>query len=369
VTTRIHAVSDPIALDPTYVEGLRAAVTAAVDYGLAAIELGEERSPPPPPILLAQARLAARAGVGLDTVLRRYFAGHALLGDFLIEEAESSGLKGPALQVLLRTQASLFDRLVEAVSEEYGREEDTRAAGSGQRRLEQVERLLAGELVDASGLGYDFEGHHLALIAIGDGAAETVRDLACALDRCLLSVRRDETTVWAWFGGRRAADLEELGRLLSAGWPAEVILSLGEPAHGLAGWRLSHRQARATLPIALRKGEGITRYGDVALLASMLQDDLLASSLRELYLKPLERDRDGGEAARETLHAYFAAGRNASSAAAALGMSRQAVAKRLHAVEQRLERSLGVCSMELEAALHLDRFGGSATARHSMVDN
>ena len=36
-------------------------------------------APPPPAALLAQARLAARSGVGLDTVLRRYFAGHTLL--------------------------------------------------------------------------------------------------------------------------------------------------------------------------------------------------------------------------------------------------------------------------------------------------
>ena len=53
------------------------------------------------------------------TVLRRYFAGYTLLGDFVIEESANGGLlKGASLRRQLRTQAGLFDRLVAAVSEE-----------------------------------------------------------------------------------------------------------------------------------------------------------------------------------------------------------------------------------------------------------
>jgi DNA-binding PucR family transcriptional regulator len=76
--------------------------------------------------------------------------------------------------------------------------------------------------------------------------------------------------------------------------------------------------------------------------------------LRSLYLEPLERERGGGEAARDALRAYFAADRNVSSAAAMLGVSRQAVAKRLRSVEERLGRSLASCGTELEAALRLE---------------
>src|SRR6185295_7386978 len=85
---RIKAISDPADVaDPDYVDGLRAALASALDYGLAAIEHGEDRAPPPPAPLLSQARLAARNGVGLDTVLRRYVAGYTLLGDCLVDEA------------------------------------------------------------------------------------------------------------------------------------------------------------------------------------------------------------------------------------------------------------------------------------------
>jgi DNA-binding PucR family transcriptional regulator len=133
-----------------------------------------------------------------------------------------------------------------------------------------------------------------------------------------------------------------------------VLVTVGEPGEGLAGWRFSHRQAKAALPIAERRGQSILRYADVAVLASLLRDDLLATSLRRIYLEPLERARDGGEAARETLRAYFAAERNVSSTAAALGVDRRTVTNRIRAIEDLFDRPLREVSTELETALRLD---------------
>ena len=357
--TRIHAVSQGTeAKDPEYLEGLRMAIAAAIDYSFAGIERSEERVPPVPAALLTQARLAARSGVSLDTVLRRYFAGYTLLGDFLMREAEEGGLlHDEALQRVLRAQAALFDHLIAAVTEEYGREAKGRVDSVEGRRTERVRRLLAGELLDTSELRYDFEACHLGLIAAGRGAREAIRALATTLDCRLLLIRRDEGTLWAWLGGRRQVDPEDLERIVSETWPAHLPLALGEPAESLPGWRLTHQQARAALPIALRSPEAFTRYAEVALLASMLQDNLLATSLRELYLVPLSKERDGGETLRETLRAYFAAERNVSSAAAALGVSRQTVVNRLRSIEERLGCPLGGCAAEMEAALRLEGLG------------
>jgi diguanylate cyclase with GGDEF domain/PucR-like helix-turn-helix protein len=356
VLTRVFAVADLSEVcDPDYVEGVRAAVPAAIDYGLAAVLVGERRSPPPPPPLLAQARLAARASVSLDTVLRRYFAGHVLLSDFIVEEAErDSVLSGSDLQRLLRAQAALLERIVAAVSEEHGRESGTRLRTTEERRAERVDRLLAGELIDASEIPYDFEGHrHVAMIATGPGATQMMRELARALDRRLLTVER-EGEVWAWLGGTRALDPGEVQRQGALLASAQVRVALGEPAQGLAGWRLSHRQARAALPIALRGSEPLVRYAEVAMLAAVLGDELLAGSLRELYLEPLEAERDGGEALRETLRAYFGAQGNITCAATVLGTKRQTVAKRLRTVEERLGREVAACAAEIEAALALE---------------
>jgi hypothetical protein len=301
--------------------------------------------------MLAQARLAARNGVSLTTVLRRCTAGHALLVDFLIEEA--GALKPSSLRSLLGAQAALLDRLLTVVGEEHTRESKGRHLSSTeQRATDHVERLLAGESLDTSQLAYDFEGHHLGLIAEGPAAAEEIRALAAPLDCRLLLVTHSDGVVWAWLGSRRSIEPWELKEHVGA-MSAEASLAFGEPAWGLSGWRTTHRQAKAALPIALRSPKRPIRYADVALLASVFQDDLLATSLRELYLSPLQRERDGGELARKTLRAYFATERNVSSSAALLGVSRGTVTNRLHLIEGRLGRPLDSCAAELKTALQL----------------
>jgi hypothetical protein len=356
VLTRVQAVTDANdSSDPEYREGLRSASSAALDYAFAVIERGEERAPEPPPALLAQARLAARNGIGLDTVLRRYSAGYVLLFDFLVEEVEGSGLRGADLQRLMRSQVAL-DSLLAAVGEEHSREVKERLGTSERRRAERIERLLAGELLDTSVLGYDVEGNHLGAIGAGPGTLEALQGLAIAFDFRLLAVQRDGEAAWAWLGSRRPIDLEELQCHVAAIWPVQCALAIGEPGEGLPAWRLTHRQAKAALPIALRGPERVVRYADVALLASILQDDLLATSLRRLYLEPLEVGRDGGEVAKETLRAYFDAERNISSAAASLRISRQAVNSRMRVIEERLGRPLRSCAAEVEAVLRLTDF-------------
>ena len=332
------------------------AVRAAVEYGLAAFELGDERTPPPPPALLVQARLAVRNGVSVETVLRRYLAGQAVIADFLIEEAEGAGpLMARELGRLLREQIAVFDRLIERVAEEYGseraREQIDRTAE--RRCTAQVERLLAGERLHAVDLPYELDAHHLAVIARGRGALDALRHLAADLECRLLCLERGEEVSWAWLGSRSRVEPEDFRRLATASRTHGLRLALGEPADGLHGWRLSHRQAKAAFPIALRRGDRLVRYADVAMLATIVQDELLADFLGEVYLKPLERQRDGGEALRKTLRAYFAAGRNISSAAHALGVKSHTVTNRLRSVEEATGQPLDRRGAEFEVAMRL----------------
>lgn len=355
IGTRIHALADPTeAADPDYSAGLRNAMSTALGYGLAALESGERHSSTVPPALPAQARAAARTGVGLDTVLRRYFAGYTLMVDYVVEEAEGAGLLGKvALRDLLRDQSVVFERLIAEVISDYLQEASGRLVSNEQRRAERVRRLLAGELVDSSDLCYELEGWHIGAVAAGPGAAGALQELVASLDRRPLLVNRDDGTVWAWLGCRKQVDEEETYERIAAAWPAEMRLAMGEPANGPGGWRLSHRQARMAFPLARPHHAPVVRYGEVALAASVLQDDLLSSSLRQLYLDPLAEERDGGRCLRETLRAYFGAERNVSSTAAALGVNRHTVAKRLEKIETALGRDIRDCAAELEAALQL----------------
>ncbi len=110
--------------DAEYVAGLRAAVAAVLDYGLTGIERGGESSAVVPSAAVAQARRAARAGVGLDTVLRRYIAGYAVLEGFIMQEADHSDLQGDraTLRHVLETSASLLDRLIPSITSAYMQE-------------------------------------------------------------------------------------------------------------------------------------------------------------------------------------------------------------------------------------------------------
>jgi hypothetical protein len=359
VLTRVYAVSDPRAVgDPGYTEGLLGTVSAAIEYGLTAIEKGEGFMPALPTALFAQAREASRHGVNLDTVLRRYFAGYTVLSDFVVGEAYALGLSEDELKSLLRVAATVFEQLLAAVGDEYGRER--RPASPDQRLAERIERLLAGELVRTSDLAYDFEGWHLAVILVGANAADVLRKLATRVGCSLLSVNRDGEEAWGWLGSRQRLDpsrILEIHPLLDL---RVELLVLGEPSTGMRGWRLTHKQAKAALPVALRGEETAIRYSDVAVLAAIAQDDLLAETIRELFFKPLASERDGGEMLRQTLRAYFGAGRNAASAAAALGVSRNTVASRLRIVEERIGRPFARWALELEMALRLEDLNRAA---------
>lgn len=354
---RTYDVSDPARVkDPEYVAGLRAAVSAALDYGFAGIELGEERAGPPPVALLIQARHAARSGVDLDTVLRRYIAGYALLGDFIMQAVEDGALSLQTVDLrrIWRTQATLLDRLVAAVTAEYRLESEGRLRNAESRRAERVKRLLAGQFLEPGELNYEFDAWHIGIVGNGPNAETVIRDLAAKLDRRLLLVRSDGGTLWAWLGGRSKVNSRGVADLAPVPWPSELSLAFGEPERGLAGWRLSHRQARAAAPIAIQPVPRMVRYADVTLLASALQDDVLSSSLQRLYLDPLANERDGGMALRQTLRAYFTAGRHVSSAASALGVSRQTVAVRLRTIEDRVGRTLDMCASEIDTALRME---------------
>jgi PucR C-terminal helix-turn-helix domain/GGDEF-like domain len=384
--------------DVEYLAGLRGAVVGVVDYALEGIERGEGWSGPVPVVACEQARRAARVGVSLETVLRRYVVGHTLLVEFVLEEAERGGLPDErgVLRGALRAQALVLDRLLVAITSEY-EDELVRAGRSPERRLLGLVRgLLAGEHADDGGgagdgsgggvelgneLGYELAGEHVGVIARGVDAREALRALAGGLDRRLLCVECDERTVWAWLGGRHRLEMAVLERALAGvgqtgvlssreglddGVGRGVLLAAGEPARGYAGWRLTHQQAQAALVVALRRhetwrvtrdvGRGrvvLTRYADVALLASALKDEMLGRALIETYLSPLDDSHSRGRVLRQTLRAYLAAEHNASSAAAILNVTRHTIQSRLRTIEQTLGRELHTCLAEIEIALRL----------------
>jgi PucR C-terminal helix-turn-helix domain len=351
--------------DGEYAVGLRAAVAAAVEHALLGVELGAPAAQAPVEVLV-QARRAARSGVSLDTMLRRYVLGSAVLSDCLIEEADRAELTGGSLRETMGVQAVVLTRLLTEITEEYRTALTQRLSSRAHRRADLVQRLLAGEWCpDTTGqLGYALEGWHVGVVAIGSAPTAALGELAGVLETRLLCVERSEHTAWGWLGAGREIGGERLARALArVSIPDGTSLALGEPARALEGWRLTHRQAQAASRVAFSDPRPLTRYADVALLAAALDDSTLSRSLEEIYLTPLSNERDGGVALRATLRAYFSAGCNASSAASALGVARHTVENRLRTAESKLGHTLGSHQAELEVALRIQALrDGSARA-------
>lgn len=356
VYARIRALSESVGgEDPDYNAGLRTVVSEVIEYGITSIEQGEDWSDPVPGAAVEQARRAARNGVRLDTVLRRYAAGDRLLGEFIMDEADR--FPGQALRHMLRSQGPHVDRLMATVSAEYMQELERMRRSPAQRLAERVQRLLSGDgPLDVGDLDYELNAWHIGMIVTGSGAADAVSGLGRQLGRQVLTVPRGDGLVWTWLGGRRQMPAAELEPLLSD-LPPDLSLSVGEPRHGVVGWRLTHREAQAALEVMLRRPERLTRCSDVALLAALLRDETLAKSLLETYLAPLDRYGDSGAALRLTLRAYLDSGLNAVTAAAVLKVDRHTVQRRLRKVEEALGRLLPDCHAELEVALSLEELG------------
>jgi hypothetical protein len=358
IFNRVRQLAEPAeGNDPEYRAGLRATVAEGVEYALLGIERGEGWDGPIPDAAAAQARRAARSGVKLDTILRRYAAADRLLGEFVLDEAAQ--LPNEAMRQLLRSQGPHVDRMMASVSAVYMEELEQMRRSPAQRVAERVQRLLDGNApLDAASLGYELDAWHLGLVVSGARAHVAARTLAAGLSRQPLVVPRGQDSAWAWLGGQRRLAVSEVERYLAAGALGDVKLSVGEPRRGLEGWRLTHHEARAAHQVMLRRPQPLTRASDVILLAAVLRDELLAKSLRQTYLAPLDDQGDAGVGLRETLRAYIDTGFNAATAAAALGVDRHTVQRRLRKTEEALGRLLHTCHAEIEVALAVEELDG-----------
>jgi hypothetical protein len=354
VFARVRSLGEPVrGEDQEYLAGLRAAVVETLDYALAGIERGDEgNSRPLPAAAIAQARRAARDGVKLDTILRRYAAGDRRLSEFIL--SQSDHFPAEILQRVLSELGPTADRFMAAVALEYKDELERIRRSPSVRVAERVQRLLDdGGFVEVDDLDYQFDAWHLGVIAKGSKVADTVRVIASDLDREALNVPRGDETIWSWLGGRRPVSVADVERSFLAHAQDDTYLAIGEPREGLRGWRLTHHEAQAALQVMQCQHKRFTRGTDVLLPAAVLRDGALVESLRETYVRPLDDLGVSGVKLRRTLQTYLATGFNAESTASALGINRSTVERHLHKIEDRLGRQLHTCHADLRVALEL----------------
>ncbi len=368
IFARVSTLSEQVeSSDAEYLTGLRNAIKEALDYGITSIERGAEWIPPAPAVVAIQAQRAARNGVSLDTVLRRYAAGDRVVGEYIVEEADR--LPGQVVGQVMKARGPLVDGLMAHAATHYMRELERMTRSPEQRLAELVEGLLAGDVfVDVAELDYEFDAWHLATIVSGEDAEAAIRAATRNLAGPVLVMPRGPRTVWAWIGAAAPLAPRRLDLLLESSALVGVALAVGDWRRGLDGWRLSHQEAQAGFQVMLRSPQRLVRGTDVLLLAAMLRDDALAKSLIRTYLGPLDEQGDFGGVLRETVRAYFASGSNAATAAAALGVDRHTVQRRLRKVEELLGRRLLDCQARLEVALSLEEIGAATSSDEAVPD-
>lgn len=339
--------------DPEYVAGVQEATREAIDYAIAGIETGESLPEALPAAVAKQAKRAARSGIPLDTVLRRYHAGDRRLSEWMTGVA--GDIPPDALQEIARTQGLIVDRLTAGVAAEFKRELERSGQAPSERLRERVRAVLDGHRDHDPRLPYDFRGWHLGLIGTGAGVDDGIRRAARQVDRQVLCVPGiSDDRIWAWLGGRAKPDIGNIELGLEQCLPEGASICVGELHPGLEGWRLTHAEAQIALQVAIYMPCRFTKSRDVLLLSAVLRDPRLTESILETFLQPLDGKSGRGPVLRETLRTYFGAERNAATTAQRLKVDRATVRRRLTSVETLLGLKIDTYVPQLQVALAVE---------------
>ena len=135
-----------------------------------------------------------------------------------------------------------------------------------------------------------------------------------------------------------------------------VRIAIGEPAHGIAGFRQSHTEAaeaRRIAELARRPAGTITRYARVALSAIATSDRDQARTFVLRQLQGLAGDDELTARLTATLRTYLDENSSRSRTAKRLGIHENTVSYRIKQAEEILGHSVDQRTLELRVALAL----------------
>jgi hypothetical protein len=142
------------------------------------------------------------------------------------------------------------------------------------------------------------------------------------------------------------------------GWepPAGIQAAFGSARWGLAGFRLTHREALEARRVSRAiGGQSLTTYDDVGVLALASRDTELAFAFVEAYLGSLSADDEKSRSLRETLRVFLEERGSPAATAARMRLHRNTVVKRIEKIEESLDSPIDRGSLNLRVALELAR--------------
>jgi DNA-binding PucR family transcriptional regulator len=317
------------------------------------------------------ARLMVHRGVALPTLLRCYHVGQAKLWRQWIDVVFADVDDPDELKRLVTWSTDFVSTYLDVVRlHVVAAYEDERATWERSRdaaREDTIRALLAGDATDADAaslrMGYDLRRHHVALVLrprpAGEASADragleaAAREIAGVLEAGPpLLMRASDGSVYGWAGSIEPPSADTLQTGAAVALPPGCSGALGNAAHGPAGFRESHLQARQ----ALRAADGrLVTFASAGLASTLLADPDSARRFAAAELGGLGGSDAATGRLRETLEAYLAEGASHKRAAVRLTLHEKTVEQRVRRAEDLLGRPLAGRRGAVEAALVIHR--------------
>lgn len=339
-------------LDPESAATLPFIVSEVVKIVRQRLQEGDTWTAELPPLLASSIHHMARIGMTLDEAVRSYTVTGAGLAEFFVAHLGELEHPEEAMRYMMSQRGVNDDRMMAAFAAEYEAEMERLAAAPTKHLAERVMSLLDGGSGDFADLEYRLDAWHIGVVAQGPKGDLYCRRLAELLGCELLLLERPHEMAWGWLGARRQIAFAELERAVFSGENG-VAIAAGEPRQNVDGWRRTHQEARAAATVTLLGAKKLARYSDEALLVTALGNEVAGRALLDRYLAPLGSHRDSASL-RQTLRTYLDLDCNAASAAAALGVDRHTVRRRLGRVEEAVGESVSARRAEFDVALRLE---------------
>jgi DNA-binding PucR family transcriptional regulator len=348
-----------------------------------------------PPAAMEYARRLAQQGIPASALIRAYRLGQRRMTEMVFDELHTLSIP-PAerISAVERITTILFefiDRITEEVVVVYDEERTGWLENQNSIRAVRVREVLDGRRsidVDAvaEAIRYPLRWHHVALVlwypeSAADGDAiprlqRFVRELAEAAGASAapLIVAADQLSAWAWlpYRARPQDPVAEIRRFAAVGRTVPDV-AIGALGSGLGGFRSSHRSAQRAHAVALARGSarGTSREATVVAAqdpglttAALLGGDLAETrEWVDAVLGDLASDTDNDARLRETLRVFLRTGSSYKAAAAEMEMHFNSIKYRVGRAVERRGRPIAEDRLDVELALLVCHWYGSAVLR------
>lgn len=333
----------------------------------------------PPPSALYWPRHMARQGYPRGLMSRIYSVGHAMIWHRWLHyaivgsvEGSSTATKIDLAEALKYAHRQLFvylDRAGQEVERQFTDEQNRTARESSTLRSQTVRDLLAGREprhAAMAKLAYDINQPHVAYVCWLDpdatGGPNALDALAADIASTLgphgrrLVVEREPHEVWGWC--HVATDLTDynlphLKQLVTSHSPPAHV-AIGQVAHGLEGFRRSHKDAKRVQELNVathRRAPTATVYPDVALVTLLLENRVAAREYATRCLRDLAESSEDMKLLRDTVQVFLNFRRSYARTAEVLTVHRNTVLYRIQKAEKLLGTRLEESALEVRDAL------------------